>query len=99
MRWVPLPPPFSPLPSPLTPSPRALSLQPKQAGVHSAMDYTLQLMGQLDEAIQQYLVALSAQPDDAFTRNMLTKALHDFAMLSRLSVVIFKNRCILKVDG
>ena len=43
------------------------------------MGYTLQLMGQLDEAIQQYHVALSVQPDDAFTRDMLTKALHDFA--------------------
>lgn len=70
----------SPLtPHPSSPSPRALSLQPEQAGVHSAMGYTLQLMGQLDEAIQQYHVALSVQPDDAFTRDMLTKALHDFA--------------------
>lgn len=76
------PSPLTPHPSPLlpsTPSPRALSLQPEQAGVHSAMGYTLQLMGQLDEAIQQYHVALSVQPDDAFTRDMLTKALHDFA--------------------
>ena len=61
--------------------PSAMSLQPEQAGVRNAMGYTLQLMGQLDEATQQYHVALSVQPADAFMRDMLTKALHDFASI------------------
>lgn len=44
-------------------------------------------MGQLDEAIQQYLVALSVHPDDAFARDisdMLIKALHEFASVEWL---------------
>ena len=58
---------------------RALAINPGQPGTYSAFGYTNHLMGNLQEAVENYHSSLALKPDDAFTVEMLTIALQEYA--------------------
>eukprot|EP00873_Tetraselmis_striata_P027901 jgi/Tetstr1/448165/TSEL_035456.t1 len=55
----------------------ALGLCPSAPGTYAAIGYTNHLMGNLTEAIDNYHIALGSRPEDTFTAEMLTVALHE----------------------
>ena len=56
---------------------QALGLCPYKASTHSAYGFTCHLQGKLDMAIEAYHKALGFKPEDTFSSEMLTRALHD----------------------
>lgn len=59
---------------------RCIALCPEKFSTYSALAFTKQLMGDLDEAISFYHQALSMKPDDPFGTDMLNRALDDQIM-------------------
>lgn len=57
----------------------ALSVSAKKYSVESALGFTHHLKGDLDKAIEYYHRALSTQPRETFTSDMLGRALSQFA--------------------
>eukprot|EP00808_Paulinella_micropora_P009539 g24322.t1 len=55
----------------------ALVLVPKEASLYAAIGFTLHLKGQLDKCIEYYHKALSLNPQDSFTSDMLSRALEE----------------------
>ena len=56
---------------------RSLSLKPQNASSLTALAFCHHLLGNLDEAIDTYHVALAQKPDDPFATDMLQRALQD----------------------
>ena len=54
-----------------------ITLCPEKFSAYSALAFTKQLMGDLDEAISLYHQALSMKPDDPLSTDMLSNALQD----------------------
>jgi tetratricopeptide (TPR) repeat protein len=64
---------------------RCVSLCPEKFSTYSALAFTQHLMGDVDTAINYYHQALSCKPDDAFSTEMLNRALEEALTINTLT--------------
>jgi tetratricopeptide (TPR) repeat protein len=64
---------------------RCVSLCPERFSTYSALAFTQHLMGNVDTAINYYHQALSCKPDDAFSTEMLNRALEEALTINTLT--------------